>query len=49
MERKQDSEREVTEAVQRPDYDITDLVNRITAKNRHEEVDFGGPVGKEVW
>ena len=25
------------------------LLGRITDSNRHEEVDFGPPVGKEVW
>jgi antitoxin component of MazEF toxin-antitoxin module len=24
-------------------------VKRITPANLHEEIDFGGPVGKEVW
>lgn len=25
------------------------LVARITEKNRHKEIYFGGPVGREVW
>jgi antitoxin MazE len=28
-------------------YDLADLVSRITPDNLHDEVDFGGPVGKE--
>jgi len=29
-------------------YELKDLLARITDDNRHEVVDFGGPVGKEV-
>ena len=28
---------------------LEELVIRITPENRHEEIDFGPPVGKEVW
>jgi antitoxin MazE len=28
---------------------LEELVSRITPENRHEEIDFGPPVGKEVW
>ena len=28
---------------------LEDLVARITDENRHPEVDWGEPVGKEVW
>ena len=30
-------------------YDLSDLVARITPKNRHRETDWGQPVGKESW
>lgn len=30
-------------------YSLRRLVSRITAKNRHEETDWGKPVGKEIW
>lgn len=30
-------------------YQLRQLVNRITAKNRHEETDWGQPQGGEVW
>jgi antitoxin component of MazEF toxin-antitoxin module len=33
---------------QRKQYDLADLVKRITRGNRHKEVDFGRPVGKEA-
>jgi hypothetical protein len=29
-------------------YDLADLVSRITRKNRHEEIDLGPPVGNEA-
>ncbi len=38
----------VIELVPAEDYDLDDLLNRITPENRHEAVEFGGPVGKEV-
>lgn len=30
-------------------YSLDELVRRITPKNRHDESDWGGPLGKEVW
>jgi antitoxin MazE len=30
-------------------YRLRQLVARITARNRHEETDWGKPLGKEVW
>lgn len=30
-------------------YDLRELVKQITTRNKHAEVDFGVPVGKEVW
>jgi antitoxin MazE len=30
-------------------YDLQQLVSKITKKNRHAAVDWGPPVGKEVW
>jgi antitoxin MazE len=29
-------------------YRLKDLVSRITAENRHEETDWGSPVGREM-
>lgn len=31
-----------------PEYDLDELVAAITLENRHEEIDFGPPVGKEL-
>lgn len=30
-------------------YSLDELVGRITPKNRHQESDWGGPAGDEVW
>jgi antitoxin MazE len=30
-------------------YDLSDLVSRITRKNRHRETDWGRPAGEEAW
>ena len=30
-------------------YDLSDLVSRITPKNRHRETDWGQPQGEESW
>ena len=30
-------------------YQLSDLVSRITPKNRHRETDWGQPVGEETW
>jgi len=32
-----------------PHYTLEELVAQITPENRHEEVDWGPPVGKEAW
>ena len=30
-------------------YELSDLVSRITPKNRHRQTDWGRPQGKESW
>jgi antitoxin MazE len=32
-----------------PEYDIKELVRKITKENRHDLLDWGPPVGKEIW
>jgi antitoxin MazE len=39
----------VIEPVQQKQYDLDTLLKGITSKNQHRSVDFGAPVGKEVW
>jgi antitoxin MazE len=45
---REESGRIVIEPAQRKEYDLTELVNRITPENLHDEADFGKPVGKEA-
>jgi antitoxin MazE len=28
---------------------LKDLLAKVTEENKHEEIDFGPPVGKEIW
>lgn len=46
---REESGRVVIEPIERKEYDLDDLVRRITPRNLHDEVNFGGPAGKEVW
>ena len=39
----------VIEPVRQKRYELNALLKGITAKNQHRPVDFGAPVGKEVW
>jgi antitoxin MazE len=39
----------VIEPVRQKTYDLGKLLKGITSKNRHEGIDFGPAIGKEVW
>jgi antitoxin MazE len=39
----------IVEPLREDVYDLADLVAGITEENKHAEVDFGAPVGAEVW
>ena len=45
---REESGRIVIEPAQRKEYDLAELVRRITRENLHDEADFGRPVGKEA-
>jgi antitoxin MazE len=45
---REESGRVVIEPVRQKIYDVNELVKAITVKNRHESVDFGAAIGKEV-
>ena len=32
-----------------PTYTLDELLDQVTPENRHDEVDWGRPVGDEVW
>jgi len=46
---REEAGRIVIEPVRQKTYDLDTLLKGITPKNRHEAVDFGPAVGKEVW
>ncbi len=46
---REEAGRIVIEPVRQKTYDLRKLLKAITARNQHEEVDFGSPQGKEVW
>jgi len=39
----------VIEPLNHKEYDLTALVKKINRRNLHQEIDFGEPVGNEVW
>jgi antitoxin MazE len=39
----------IIKPVGKREYSLKELVRRITPQNRHSEVDFGRPVGKELF
>jgi antitoxin MazE len=41
--------RMIVEPANEPEYSLEDLLAKVTKKNIHSEVDFGKPIGKEVW
>jgi antitoxin MazE len=45
---REESGRIVIEPAERKEYDLTELLKRITSENLHDEADFGRPVGKEA-
>ncbi len=46
---REEAGRIVIEPVRQQEYDLNVLVKKINRKNVHREIDFGKPVGKEVW
>jgi antitoxin MazE len=44
-----DDDRIALERPRRRHYRLSDLLDGIAKRNRHDAVDFGGPVGAEVW
>ena len=39
----------IIEPLKKLEYNLDDLVAQITPENCHEEIDFGSPLGEEVW
>lgn len=49
VEIREEQGRVVIEPSRRTEYDLAELVAGITEENRHDPVQTGAPVGKEVW
>ena len=49
VEVREEQGRIVIEPIRHKQYKLDELLNGITGKNRHELIDTGAPVGKEVW
>ncbi len=39
----------VVRPVRRPRYSLEELLRQVNARNRHDEVSTGDPVGREAW
>ena len=39
----------IIEPVREPVFDLDDMLDRMTPETFHEEIEFGPPVGQEVW
>lgn len=46
---REEAGRIVIEPIRQKTYELAKLLKGITPKNRHEAVDFGPAMGKEVW
>ena len=46
---REEAGRIVIEPLRQKKFDLRKLLDAITDENRHEEVDFGPPQGKEAW
>ncbi len=46
---REEAGRIIIEPIRENVFDIAELVAGITDDNQHAEVDFGGPVGREIW
>ncbi len=46
---REEAGRIVIEPLRKKQYNLDELLKAITPKNRHEPVDFGPAMGKEVW
>lgn len=46
---REESGRIVIEPLRRKEFDLAELLKGISRRNLHDEADFGGPTGNEVW
>ena len=46
---REENGRIIIEPIRAPSYDLGDLLTRMTPETFPDDVDFGGPMGDEVW
>lgn len=46
---REEAGRIVIEPISKPVFDLTELLAKMDPKTFHDEIEFGPPVGKEVW
>jgi antitoxin MazE len=49
VELREEKGRIVIEPARRKNYALDDLLKRINTKNLHTSIDFGSPLGNEIW
>lgn len=49
VDMREESGRIIIEPIRAPEFDLESLIAGITDQNLYEEVDFGAPVGREIW
>jgi antitoxin MazE len=49
VEIREDRGRVIIQPPRETHYDLRELVDAITPENRHDQIDFGKPKGKEAW
>jgi antitoxin MazE len=49
VEIREEDGRIIIDPIPRREYRLADLVAGITPENMHEPIDFGAPIGKEIW
>lgn len=46
---REENGRIIIEPVRAPEYDLSAMLAEMEPETFHEDVDFGGPIGKEFW
>lgn len=46
---REENGRIIIEPIRAPDYDLNAMLAEMEPETFHEDVDFGAPIGKEVW
>ncbi len=49
VDMREEDGRIIIELIRLPEFDLESLIAGITSDNLYEEIDFGAPVGREIW